>query len=123
MQRIVIVGSGGSGKSTLAKQMGLVLGLNVVHLDRLLWKPGYVIWFRRSNFIHVMTMDLLVLTLLFPTLLREDMARRGVSEESWVGRIALAVPLLGPAWYLVRRPAEQTEPLIPPGGRKSARRL
>ena len=42
MQRIVIVGSGGSGKSTLARQMGVVLGLDVVHLDRLLWKPGWV---------------------------------------------------------------------------------
>ena len=42
MQRIVIVGSGGSGKSTLARQIGAVLGLDVVHLDRLLWKPGWV---------------------------------------------------------------------------------
>lgn len=42
MQRIVIVGSGGSGKSTLAEQMGVALGLDVVHLDRLLWKPGWV---------------------------------------------------------------------------------
>ncbi|MGI4791763.1 MAG: hypothetical protein ACRYFS_23320 [Janthinobacterium lividum] len=67
----------------------------------------YVVWFRRSNFVHVMTIDLLVLTLLFPTLLRDDMERRGVSEESTLGRIALAVPLLGPAWYLVRRPDER----------------
>jgi len=42
MQRIVIVGSGGSGKSTLARQIGAVLGLDVVYLDRLLWKPGWV---------------------------------------------------------------------------------
>ncbi len=42
MQRIVIVGSGGSGKSTLARQLGIVLGMDVVHLDRLLWKPGWV---------------------------------------------------------------------------------
>ncbi len=42
MQRIVIVGSGGSGKSMLAKQMGAALGRDVVHLDRLLWKPGWV---------------------------------------------------------------------------------
>lgn len=67
---------------------------------------GYVFWFRHSNFVHVMTVDLLVLTLLFPTLLGDDMKRRGVSDESLLGRIALGVPLLGPAWYLVRRPAE-----------------
>ena len=67
---------------------------------------GYVHWFRVSNFVHVMTIDLLVLTLLFPILLRDDMARRGVSDESLIGRAALAVPLLGPAWYLIMRPAE-----------------
>ena len=67
---------------------------------------NYVYWFRVSKFVHVMTIDLLVLTLLFPALLRDDMARRGVSDESVLGRVALAVPLLGPAWYLVRRPAE-----------------
>ena len=66
----------------------------------------YVFWFRRSNFINVMTVDLLVLTLLFPALLRDDMARRGVSDDSALERIALGVPLLGPAYYLVRRPAE-----------------
>ncbi len=42
MDRIVIVGSGGSGKSTLAEQLGRILNLDVVHLDRLLWKPGWV---------------------------------------------------------------------------------
>lgn len=67
----------------------------------------YVYWFRVSNFVHVMTIDLLILTLLFPALLRDDMARRGVSDESFLGRAALALPLLGPVWYLVMRPAEQ----------------
>jgi hypothetical protein len=66
----------------------------------------YVYWFRHSNFIHVMTVDLLVLTLLFPALLSDDMARRRVSPESLLGRIALGVPLLGPALYLVRRHKE-----------------
>ncbi len=41
-QRIVIVGSGGSGKSTLAAQVGLALGVEVIHLDSLFWKPGWV---------------------------------------------------------------------------------
>ena len=67
----------------------------------------YVVWFRRSNFVHLMTVDLLLLTLLFPALLRDDMARRGVAEDSPLGRLALAVPLLGPAWYLLRRPGEE----------------
>ncbi len=73
---------------------------------------NYVYWFRVSSFVHVMTIDLLVLTLLFPILLRDDMARRGVSDESVSGRAALALPLLGPAWYLVMRP-EEALPLVP----------
>ena len=68
---------------------------------------GYVFWFRRSGFVHLMTVDLLLLALLFPALLRDDMARRGVSDESPLGRLALAVPLLGPALYLLRRPPER----------------
>lgn len=67
---------------------------------------NYATWFRRSNFIHLMTVDLVLLLLLFPALLRDDMARRGVSDEEPLGRFALAVPLLGPVWYLLRRPNE-----------------
>ena len=67
----------------------------------------YAAWFRHSNFVHLMTVDLLLLLLLFPALLRDDMARRGVSEEEALGRFALSVPLIGPAWYLLRRPKEQ----------------
>lgn len=72
------------------------------------WGNGldYLFWFRRSNFVNVMTVDLVVLTLLFPALLRDDMARRGVADDSTLGRIALGVPLLGPVYYLVRCPAE-----------------
>ena len=42
MNRIVIVGSGGSGKSTLAERLGRALDLDVVYLDSLFWKPGWV---------------------------------------------------------------------------------
>ena len=35
------------------------------------------------------------------------MARRNVSDEDPLGRFALAVPLFGPAFYLLRRPAER----------------
>lgn len=41
-RRILVVGSGGAGKSTLAIDLGRRLGLPVVHLDRLFWKPGWV---------------------------------------------------------------------------------
>ena len=41
MERILIIGCGGAGKSTLARQLGEKLGLPVVHLDKLFWKPGW----------------------------------------------------------------------------------
>lgn len=42
MQKIVIVGSGGAGKSTLARRLGEITGIEVFHLDKLFWKPGWV---------------------------------------------------------------------------------
>ncbi|MBA2176586.1 topology modulation protein [Halobacillus locisalis] len=43
MKRIMVLGvSAGTGKSTLARQMGESLGLDVFHLDRMFWKPGWI---------------------------------------------------------------------------------
>ena len=42
MRRILIVGNSGGGKSTLARRLGEKLGLPVIHLDVLFWKPGWV---------------------------------------------------------------------------------
>jgi adenylate kinase family enzyme len=42
VKRIAIIGSGGSGKSTLARQIGERLGIEVIHLDALFWRPGWV---------------------------------------------------------------------------------
>lgn len=42
MERILIIGCGGAGKSTLARTLGEKLGIPVVHLDKLFWKPGWV---------------------------------------------------------------------------------
>lgn len=41
MRYVVIVGSGGAGKSTLARQLGALLGLQVVHLDALYWQSDW----------------------------------------------------------------------------------
>src|SRR6266566_4772173 len=41
MDKIVIIGSPGSGKSTLARDLGSILHINVVHLDRIFWQPGW----------------------------------------------------------------------------------
>ncbi|NJS40256.1 MAG: AAA family ATPase [Rhodobacteraceae bacterium] len=42
MQRIMIVGQPGSGKSTLARELGLITGLPVFHVDHINWQPGWV---------------------------------------------------------------------------------
>ena len=41
MNRIVIIGSPGAGKSTLARRLGRKLQIQVVHLDRIFWQPGW----------------------------------------------------------------------------------
>lgn len=38
----MVIGSGGSGKSTFARRLGEILGVEVVHLDREHWRPGWV---------------------------------------------------------------------------------
>ena len=42
MKRIVVTGPAGAGKSELARQLGGRLGIRVLHLDTLFWKPGWV---------------------------------------------------------------------------------
>jgi adenylate kinase family enzyme len=42
MKKILVIGSGGSGKSTFSKRLGEALGIEVIHLDRLYWKSGWV---------------------------------------------------------------------------------
>jgi adenylate kinase family enzyme len=41
MRRIVILGCAGSGKSTFARALGAKLGLPIVHLDALFWRPDW----------------------------------------------------------------------------------
>jgi adenylate kinase family enzyme len=42
VKRIVVTGPAGAGKSQLANELGTRLGLRVIHLDTLFWKPGWV---------------------------------------------------------------------------------
>lgn len=42
VRRVAIIGSPGAGKSTFARRLGDITGIEVFHLDRLFWKPGWV---------------------------------------------------------------------------------
>ena len=41
-RRLMIIGQPGSGKSYLAAKLGDILGLPVVHIDKIHWQPGWV---------------------------------------------------------------------------------
>lgn len=84
------------------------------------WGIGWGDWadfsqqWHSSRFIHVMGLDFCLLTVLFPTVLGDDLARRGV-RAPWIFWTIALVPLLGPAVYLCCRPplpATTNEPAL-----------
>jgi adenylate kinase family enzyme len=42
VERVVVTGPAGAGKSELARRLGGALGVPVLHLDTLFWRPGWV---------------------------------------------------------------------------------
>lgn len=66
------------------------------------WRDFVQQW-QTSRFIHVMSLDFCLLCLLFPALLKDDMARRGMNNPRLFWLIAL-IPLFGPLMYLCIRP-------------------
>lgn len=62
--------------------------------------------FQTNRFIHAMTLAFCLFCLLFPypTLLSDDMARRGLTAQSQFFWWVALVPLLGPLAYLCLRP-------------------
>ncbi|MDX2230371.1 MAG: DUF2834 domain-containing protein [Leptolyngbyaceae cyanobacterium bins.349] len=64
----------------------------------------FVQQWQTSRFIHVMSLDFCLLCLLFPIVLKDDMARRNWQNPSVFWLISL-VPLVGSALYLLVRPA------------------
>jgi adenylate kinase family enzyme len=40
MRRVMIIGAVGTGKSVLGTRLGQLLGLPVIHLDLVVWRPG-----------------------------------------------------------------------------------
>ncbi len=67
------------------------------------WADFGMQW-RSNRFIHVMSLDFCMLLLLFPTLIKDDMARRDWVNDQAFWLVSL-VPLLGPLVYLIVRPS------------------
>jgi adenylate kinase family enzyme len=42
MKKILVIGSGGAGKTTFATELGKILNIEVIHLDSLYWKAGWI---------------------------------------------------------------------------------
>lgn len=69
---------------------------------------NFVQQWQTSRFIHVMSLDFCLLCLLFPTLLGDDMARRGI-KNSAIFWITALIPLFGSLAYLcVRSPLPES---------------
>ncbi|MGI0497940.1 DUF2834 domain-containing protein [Limnospira platensis CENA597] len=67
------------------------------------WRDFIYQW-QNSRFIHVMSLDFCLLSVLFPALLGDDIARRGNQAATWLWLVTL-IPLFGPLLYLcVRSP-------------------
>lgn len=63
----------------------------------------FAIQWQTSRFLYLMSLDFSLLYLVFPTLLGDDMARRGIEEPRIFWALAI-VPLFGPLVYLSLRP-------------------
>lgn len=93
---------------------GITIGLLAYGLGQGDWADFAQQW-QTSRFIHVSSLDFCLLTLLFPTIVADDMARRQFDYPQLLWLVSV-VPLLGPLVYLILRPplpdgdANQLEP-------------
>jgi len=81
--------------TTLVVAYGLIVG------D---W-TNYIQQFQRDRFIHGMSLAFCLFGLLFPTVLGDDMARRGWLSNSQLFWAIALIPLFGPLFYLCIRPS------------------
>ncbi len=42
MKRVLVIGSGGAGKSTFSRRLSELTGIEVIHLDKLHWRVGWI---------------------------------------------------------------------------------
>ncbi len=75
-----------------------LLGLGIIYGD---W-GDFILQWQTNQFIHIMSLDFCLLSLLFPTLVKDDSIRRGIKnpEIFWVMSF---IPLFGTLIYLCLR--------------------
>ncbi len=61
-----------------------------------------------SKFIHVMSLDFCLLSLLFPTLIDDDLTRRGISNKT-LFLVMSFIPFFGALIYLIARPPIESQ--------------
>jgi hypothetical protein len=97
---------------------GVILSLSALSLIAYAIVRGdwgnFVIEFQTSKFINAMSIAVCLLVLLFPALLGDDMARRGLKNSQLFWAVTL-VPLVGPLLYLCLRPplADSSDEVAP----------
>jgi hypothetical protein len=89
--------------------IGLTIGTLVLVLFAVIWGDwsAYAHEFMTNRFVHGMSLAFGLFCLLFPypTLLQDDMARRGLEPNSQLFQVAAWIPLFGPLAYLCVRPS------------------
>lgn len=65
--------------------------------------PNFIQQWQTNRFINVMSLDFCLLSVLFPALLGDDLARRGIKNSAIFWVVSL-LPLFGPLAYLSLRP-------------------
>lgn len=89
------------------RRTGVLISLSTLLFLGYGWLAGdwnsFIHDFLTSRFIHLMSLAFVLFGLLFPVLLGDDMARRGLFNTNLFWSVAL-VPLLGPLVYLCSRP-------------------
>jgi hypothetical protein len=105
-------------KALDSRLLGILLTVGAIAL--VLWGFARGDWsdfaqqWQTSRFIHVMSLDFCLLSLLFSALLGDDLARRGLEHRLAFWGVVL-IPLFGPLLYLSLRPplAKEGEEEIP----------
>lgn len=68
----------------------------------------FVSQWQQSRFIHVMSLDFCMLSLLFPVLMKDDWLRRGMTM-SWKYWLFSLVPMIGAALYVATRSPQRSD--------------